>query len=113
MNANELDETYDKMGNETGPGVQTRRYRLIGMGKDEHGGHVAALELVPEPGNERCFRTRVVESMFLPHTWREQIAYQEPDAITTQAPIEFEITVRRAEPTAGFTPESWPVEVLA
>jgi hypothetical protein len=118
MSKEEEDKLLDKMHNETSPGVQCRRFRLQGISKNRDGEHIAMLELVPRnPDDDLIMPFRVIWTMFLPHTFREQLIHDVdplpgfPDKEDT--PIEYEITVRRVESTPGFVSKITKQEVEA
>lgn len=108
--------TIEDLANQTSPGVQVRRYRLSCIGPMVPGkfGHTATLEVVdPEPGRVPI---KEIDCNFLPISPREVFYYMEDEAgraedrirfekagvkVPSDA-IEYEITVRRVEPTPGF-----------
>lgn len=108
--------TFDDLANETSPGVQTRRYRLLSVGPMVPGkfGHTAIVQVVNcEPG---LVPIKEIDANFLPISPREVFYYMEDEAGRAEdrirlekagiglpsEEIEYEITVRRVEPTPGF-----------
>jgi hypothetical protein len=101
----------DVMDRETWPGGCSLRYRLISMDKAENNlithTPIAVVEDINAEG-ESDFPSRCIDSTLLPHTFREQLAYldhgsgnerHEPGDTPESLPVEFEITIRRVEPT--------------
>lgn len=109
----------DEMQNETSSGVQTRRYRLVKIadhdidnpGPSSESSQLAKLELVQE--GDRLVRFKWIDSNFLPTTAKERFAFMEDIGAIFRSDhrsigeeiaevIEFEITVKRVQPTPGY-----------
>lgn len=96
--------------NQSDPGIQKRRYRLIGIekaikhydGTYQSFADMATLELVPiEAGEDQLIRHKVIETTFLPLSSEERRRHLERNLLEAVEPIEFEVTVRRVIPTPG------------
>lgn len=104
---NEYNPVMDDPQCETSPGVNQQRYRLLVIvpPTPPSGEIMAVLEHM-----DLQHRTLRVEASILPRSFREEIACHEetwslPEdnlGFEPKHPVEFEITVRRVDPTPGF-----------